>query len=81
VSNEGVAATVLREHAALSLDDLGHDADRDRPTHLFPVGFDRSSPAVSFCGARIRPPFRPNGSTPPRDICIVCASLCRWRRV
>ena len=61
----------------LSLDDLGHDPDRDRPTHIFPAGYDRSVPRRARCGALIHPPFRPH----PEDLhplCIVCVDVvCR----
>jgi hypothetical protein len=44
-----------------SLDDFGHDPDRDRSTHLFPAGYDRSVPQRARCGTLIHPPFRPHG--------------------
>jgi hypothetical protein len=39
----------------LSLDDLDHDPERDRPMHIFPEGFDRSVPQRAPCGTLIHP--------------------------
>jgi hypothetical protein len=61
----------------LSLDDLGHDPQRDRPTHLFPVGFNRSVPQRARCGTLVHPPFRRHDA--PWNLCVVCADNSRTR--
>jgi hypothetical protein len=61
----------------LSLDDLGHDPDRDRTTHLFLAGYDRSVPQRARCGTLIHPPFRPHGQD-LHPLCVVCVDVvCR----
>jgi hypothetical protein len=59
----------------LSLADLGHDPDRDRPTHLFGrPDYDRSVPQRARCGTLIQPPFRPKGQD-LHPLCVVCLDL------
>jgi hypothetical protein len=57
----------------LTLDELGHDVERDRVTHSFPAGFDRTVHQLARCGTLVYPPFRP-GDAP--CTCVVCED---WR--
>jgi len=54
----------------LTLAELGHDADRDRPTHLFLAGYDDTVPQRAHCDTLVKPPFRPRHGTRGRT----CAS-------
>jgi hypothetical protein len=65
----------------LTLADLGHDADRDRPTHLLPAGYDDTVPHQARCGTLVQPPFRPRHGTPGENMCVVCLAISAWLRV
>ncbi len=62
----------------LMLGEMGHDADRDRPTHLFPAGYDASVAQRARCGTLVRPPFRPRYGTPEEEMCVVCLAVSAW---
>lgn len=67
------------ERLTLTLDDLDHVPERDRPTHLFPRGYDATVPQTALCGMVIHPPFRPRRGTNERELCVVCVDV-RERR-
>ena len=64
----------------LTLAELNHDADRDRPTHLLMAGYDDTVPQRAHCGALVEPPFRPRHGTPGEDMCVVCLAISAWSR-
>ena len=64
----------------LTLAELGHDADRDRPTHLLMAGYDDTVPQRAHCGTLVKPPFRPRHGTRGEDMCVVCLAISAWAR-
>jgi hypothetical protein len=62
----------------LTLAELGHDADRDRPTHLFMAGYDDTVPQRAHCDTLVKPPFRPRDGTRGEDMCLVCLAISAW---
>ena len=69
-----------RDEQTLTLAELNHDADRDRPTHLLMAGYDDTVPQRAHCGALVEPPFRPRHGTPGEDMCVVCLAISAWAR-
>lgn len=65
---------------SLTLADLGHDADRDRPTHLLMAGYDDTVPQRAHCGTLVKPPFRPRHGGRDSDMCVVCLAISAWAR-
>lgn len=63
---------------ALTLAELGHDADRDRTTHLFMAGYDDTVTQRAHCGTLVKPPFRPRHGGRDSDMCVVCLAISAW---
>ena len=68
----------IKAKRTLTLAELGHDAGRDRPTHLFQAGYDDSVGQRARCGTLVQPPFRPRYGTPDSDMCVVCLAISAW---
>ena len=68
----------IKTKRTLTLPELGHDADRDRPSHLFPAGYDDSVAQRARCGTLVQPPFRPRHGTPGEEMCVVCLAISDW---
>jgi hypothetical protein len=61
------------ERTSLTLDDLAHDSERDRPAHLRPKGSLAGAYPQALCGARAYRP-EPNCGW-YRPLCVVCNEL------
>ena len=62
----------------LTLAEFGHDPDRDRPTHLFPVGirrFGRPTSSVRHPRAATIPAALRHSD---EEMCVVCLAISAW---